>query len=416
MRADALADTTRRRHGRGRRYVLIATLTLVLVAVGVGAGYEWSRPVPSPVFHASLSDSLHLPGTSPVLPWPTTGSAALTMEGMGSLGEVGSKQPVPIASITKVMTAYVVLTDHPLSPGTTGPAIPVDEATIDAYQSGLATQQSVVKVAPGESLTEIEALEALLIPSGNNIALLLADWDAGGAPAFVAKMNSAAQRLGLTSTHFVDVSGLDPASESTAHDLVRLGEAAMALPAFAQVVDMGEVTLPVAGDVVNFDYALGHDGIVGIKTGTDDAAGGCFLFEAQSTVDGKKVTLVGAVLGQRTSSPITAVLDAAEALAQAAFGAMTTLHVVPPGQLVGRVVSPWGASVAVSALDAPTVVGWPGLAVPAHLHVGVVPSDLATGTRIGLLTIDLDGDDVDVALHAAGPLRGPSAIWRLTRR
>lgn len=200
VRADAPGATTRRRSGRGRRYALVATLTLLLVLIGAGAGFEWSRPIPSPVFHASLSDSLHFPGTAPVLPWPTIGSAALTMEGVGSLGQVGSTQPVPIASITKVMTAYIVLTDHPLSPGTTGPTIPVDDATVDAYQSGLATQQSVVKVVAGESLTELQALEGLLIPSGNNIAVLLADWDAGGTDAFVAKMNSTAQRLGLTST------------------------------------------------------------------------------------------------------------------------------------------------------------------------------------------------------------------------
>jgi serine-type D-Ala-D-Ala carboxypeptidase (penicillin-binding protein 5/6) len=414
VRADA-PHTARQKSRRARRYVLPSLLVLLLVLIGVAAGYQWSRPVPSPVFHPALSDSVQLPGTSPKLPWPTTGSAALTMEGVGSLGTVGSDQPVPIASITKVMTAYVVLQDHPLSVGATGPAIPVDAATIAAYQTGLATQQSVVKVEAGESLTELQALQGLLIPSGNNLAVLLADWDAGGTAAFIAKMNSTAQKLGLTSTQFVDVSGLDPGSKSTAGDLIRLAQAAMALPAFAGVVDMGQATLPVAGLVYNFDYALGHDGIIGIKTGTDSAAGGCFLFEAQSTVDGKKETLVGAVLGQRTSSPITAVLDAAEDLSQAAFAAMTQLPVVPQGQLLGRVVTKWGTSVKVSALDAPTIVGWPGLTVPAQLAVDSLPSVVDAGTRVGVLKIDLGGDAVDVALGASGPLKGPSAIWRLTR-
>jgi len=367
------------------------------------------------VFHTALANAVQLPGTSPALPWPTAGSAALTMEGMGSLGKVGSDQPAPIASITKVMTAYVVLQDHPLSAGASGPAIPVDAATIAAYQAGLATQQSVVAVQPGESLTELEALQGLLIPSGNDLAVLLADWDAGGTDAFIAKMNSAAQTLGLSSTTFVDVSGLDPGSKSTATDLITLGRAAMALPAFAAVVGLGQATLPVAGLVYNFDFALGHDGIIGIKTGTDAAAGGCFLFEAQSTVDGKKETLVGAILGQRTSSPIDAVLDAAENLSRAAFAAMTTLPILPPGQLIGRVVTTWGTSVNVHALGAPTVVGWPGLTVPAHVHINALPSDVATATRIGDLKVDLDGDSVDLPLRAAAPLKGPSAIWRLTR-
>ncbi len=407
--------TSPKRSGGARRYLLVGGLVLLLVLIGAGAGFEWSRPFPSPVFHASLSDSVHLQGTAPVLPWPTTGSAALTMEGVGSLGQVGNMQPVPIASITKVMTAYVALTDHPLATGATGPAIPVDAATIAAYQSGLATQQSVVEVAAGESLTELQALEGLLIPSGNNIAVLVADWDAGSTDAFVAKMNSAAQTLGLTSTHFVDVSGLDPGSESSASDLIHLGEAAMALPAFAQVVGMGEVTLPVAGRLINFDYDLGHEGIIGIKTGTDAAAGGCFLFEAQNTVDGKRVTLVGAVLGQQTSSPITAVLSSAVALTHAAFAGMAKLPLVTPGQVVGHVVDSWGSSVPVTVARSPDIVGWPGLPLATRLQVGPLSSDIAAHAQVGVLKVDVDGHNVDVDVRTAGHLRGPSVTWRLTR-
>jgi serine-type D-Ala-D-Ala carboxypeptidase (penicillin-binding protein 5/6) len=370
---------------------------------------------PPAVFRPALATSVHLPGTSPSLPWPTTGSAALTMEGVGSLGQVGSTQSVPIASITKVMTAYVVLKDHPLGPGATGPAIPVTADTLAAYETGLATQQSVVKVTAGESLTELEALEGLLIPSGNDLATLLAEWDAGTTTAFIAKMNSTAETLGLTATHFADVSGLDSGSMSTATDLLRLGEAAMGEPTFPQIVAMGQVTLPVAGLLYNFDYDIGHDGIIGIKTGTDAAAGGCFLFEAQRTVDSKKVTIVGAVLGQQTSSPITAVLSSAEALVTAAFADMTTVPVVAPDQLDGNIVAPWGDTVAVKAPQSPSIVGWPGLSVPAQLRVGRLPSVVTRGTRIGVLDVDLDGQHIDVALRASGPISGPSAIWRLTR-
>jgi D-alanyl-D-alanine carboxypeptidase (penicillin-binding protein 5/6) len=402
--------------GRIRRYLMAAGLIALVILIGVGGGLQWRRSLPSAVFRPAVATSIKLPGVAPSLPWPTVGSASLVMEGMGSLGQVGSTQPVPIASITKVMTAYVVLKDHPLSPGTPGPSIPVTADTLAAYQTGLATQQSVVEVTAGESLTETQALEGLLIPSGNDIATLLAEWDAGTTAAFVAKMNAAAQSLGLTSTQFVDVSGLDPGSTSTASDLIRLGQAAMSLPTFAQIVAMGEVTLPVAGLIYNFDYDLGHDGIIGIKTGTDDAAGGCFLFEAQRTIDGRKVTLVGAVLGQRTSSPITAVLQSAEALTTDAFNSMTTLHVVAPGRPLARIDTRWGAGAKVTAPQSPTIVGWPGFALPARLSVGALPSTITTGTRIGLLKVDLDGRTIDVVLRASGRLRGPTLIWRLTRR
>jgi D-alanyl-D-alanine carboxypeptidase (penicillin-binding protein 5/6) len=401
--------------GRARRWLIPIGLGLLVVLLGVGAGLQWTRPVPGLFFRPAVTTSVRIPGKSPSLPWPTTGSAALTMEGVGSLGQVGSTHPVPIASITKVMAAYVVLKDHPLGPGETGPGILVTADTIAAYQTGLATQQSVVKVAAGETLTEMEALEGMLIPSGNDIATLLAEWDAGSTAAFVAKMNSTAEGLGLTSTHFADVSGLDPGSMSTAADLVRLGQAAMGEPAFAQIVSMGEVTLPVAGLLYNFDYDLGRDGIIGIKTGSDDAAGGCFLFEARQTVDAQTVTVVGAVLGQRTSSPITAVLRTAAALATAAFADMTTVPVVAADQLDGRIVAPWGDTVAVKAPQSPTVVGWPGFSMPARLSVGQLPSKVARGTRIGVLAVDLGGRSIDVVLRASAPLSGPSAIWRLTR-
>jgi D-alanyl-D-alanine carboxypeptidase (penicillin-binding protein 5/6) len=404
-----------RRPGRFRRYLLRSAVVVVVVLIGVGAGLQWSRPVPSPTFDPGQTDSVHLAGRSPTLPWPTSGSAALTMLGVGSLGRVGSTTPVPIASITKVMTAYVVLTDHPLSIGETGPVIPVDAPTLAAYDAGETSQQSEVKVVAGETLTELQALEGLLIPSGNDIATMLADWDAGSTTAFVAKMNSTAQSLGLHSTHFVDVSGLDPGSVSNATDLIQLGQAAMGLPAFAQVTAMGEVTLPEAGLVYNFDYDIGHGGIIGIKTGTDSAAGGCFLFEAQQTVDGKKVTLVGAVLGQRTSSPITAVLAAAESLSRAAFQAIGPSRLVSPAQIVGHIVAPWGASVTVGVPASPSVVGWPGLALHSQLHVGALPRVVDRGTRIGVLTVDVSGRDVDVAVRAASHLSGPSVLWRLTR-
>jgi D-alanyl-D-alanine carboxypeptidase (penicillin-binding protein 5/6) len=245
-----------------------------------------------------VSTSVVLHGTLPPLPWPTNGAAALSVEGAGSLGSGGSTRPAPVAGLATVMTAYGVLKDHPLATGDAGPAIPVTAATIAAVQAEVASQESVVPVVAGETLTEFQSLEGLLVAQGNDMATLLGDWDAGGEAAFVAKMNTSARSLGLDSTTFTDPSGLDSGTVSTPADMIRLGEAAMDIPALAQIVAMAQVTLPLAGLVYNFDADLGQSGIVGIKTGSDSAAGGCFLFESQATVDGKSLTLVGAVLGQ----------------------------------------------------------------------------------------------------------------------
>ena len=328
---------------------------------------------------------------------------------------MGSTRPSPIPGLAEVMTAYVILLDHPLAPGASGPAIPVTAATIAAYQAGVATQEAVVPVAEGETLSELEALEGMLVAGGDDLATLLADWDEGTTVAFVAQMNVVAKTLSLDATHFNDASGLDPGSVSTPGDLIRLGEAAMAIPAFAQIVALPQVTLPLAGVVYNLDYDLGHDGIVGIKTGSDAAAGGCFLFAARHIVRGRRVTLVGAVLGQQTISPTAAAVNGGDALVKAAFSIIGTVSPIRPGQVLGRIVAPWGPSVPVAAPKSPRIVGWPGLTVRFQVHLGALPSGIASGTPVGLLRVDRGDQRVDVVLRTTRPLLGPSFFWRLTR-
>ena len=172
------------------------------------------------------------------------------------------------------MTAYLVLVAHPLRRGAGGPQIVVKPADVAVYQADVAAGDSVVAVRAGERLTERQALEALLLPSGNNIATLLARWDAGSERAFVARMNARAGALGLAHTHYTDASGVQPGTQSTAADQVRLAMLAIQVPVFRQIVAMGQVTLPVAGRQHNLDKLLGTDGIVGIKTGTTSQAGG----------------------------------------------------------------------------------------------------------------------------------------------
>jgi D-alanyl-D-alanine carboxypeptidase (penicillin-binding protein 5/6) len=396
------------------RYVV----ALVVVAIVIFVAVQLLRPLPSASFRSTQAGSIHLPGTAPALPWPSSGAAAMSEVGIGSLGSAGTTQAVPIASIAKVLTAYVVLQDHPLSLGSQGPAITVPPDVAAAYQSGVVQGQSEVAVTAGETLTEYQALQGLLIASGNDIATLLGEWDAGNTTAFVAKLNTAAKTLGLTSTRITDPSGLDAGTVSSAADLVRLGEEAMAVPVFRQIVGTPAVTLPQSGLIYNYDYDLGHDGIVGIKTGSDGAAGGCFLFEAQQTVSGQKVTLVGVVLGQTATPMLTTALDQAESLVQAAFANVRPVPVVPPGQRVGSVVAQWGASVPVTVPvtvpSSSTVLAVPGISLQAKVHRIRLGSSVAGGARVGTITVVTSGHTVVVPLRTTAALSGPSLWWRLT--
>jgi D-alanyl-D-alanine carboxypeptidase (penicillin-binding protein 5/6) len=244
--------------------------------------------------------------------WPAHGQAAFALAGHSKVYAGPNQHAAAIASIAKVMTAYLVLRDHPLRAGQDGPAITITDADVADTDRRRGRHESVVSVAAGEQLTERQALQALLLPSANNIAAVLARWDAGSMDDFVARMNATARSLGMTRTRYTDPSGYDLATVSTAADQLRIVDRAMGLPAFASIVATPRATLPVAGTVRNTDTLLGHDGFVGVKTGSDDAAGGCFAFRAVRWIDGKRTTITGVVLGQPGHNLIAAGLAAAD--------------------------------------------------------------------------------------------------------
>jgi D-alanyl-D-alanine carboxypeptidase (penicillin-binding protein 5/6) len=246
--------------------------------------------------------------------WPADGQAAFVEAGQSQIHAGPNQHAAPIASIAKVMTAYLVLRDHPLRPGEDGPTITLTDADAADTDRRREQQESVVSIAAGEQLTEFQALQALLLPSANNIAAVLARWDAGSADRFVARMNATARSLGMTQTRYTDPSGYDDATVSTAADQVHLVDRAMRLPVFASIVATSSATLPVAGTVHNTNTLLGHNGFVGVKTGSTAAAGGCFAFRAIRWVVGKRRTITGVVLGQPGHNQIAAGLVAADAM------------------------------------------------------------------------------------------------------
>jgi serine-type D-Ala-D-Ala carboxypeptidase (penicillin-binding protein 5/6) len=286
--------------------IRVAGLLLVIAAIGAGLGYR-SLASPSSTV-ASAIDVL------PRTVWPAHGQAAFIETGRSQIQVGPNQHPAAIASVAKVMTAYLVLHDHPLRPGEDGPTITLSDADVADTDRRSRQEESVVSVAAGEQLTERQALQALLLPSANNIAAVLARWDAGSADRFVARMNATARSLGMTHTRYTDPSGYDDATVSTAADQVRIVDRAMHLPVFASIVATASATLPVAGVVHTTNTLLGHNGFVGIKTGSDDAAGGCFAFRAIRWIGGKRTTITGVVLGQPGHDQIAAGLAAAEAM------------------------------------------------------------------------------------------------------
>jgi D-alanyl-D-alanine carboxypeptidase (penicillin-binding protein 5/6) len=224
------------------------------------------------------------------------------------------RQPVAIASVAKVMTAYLVLKHYPLRAGDSGPRFVVGQDNAVDTEARRREGQSVVDVRAGERLTERDALMAILLPSANNVAVLVARQVSGSVASFVAEMNHTAHALGMSQTTYTDPSGYDDGTVSTALDQLRLAQVVAKDETLAAMMATRSYWLPVAGEVTNTNTLLGQDGFVGMKTGSDEAAGGCLMFRSVWHTESGNRALIGVVLGQRGDNLITAGLYAAKQL------------------------------------------------------------------------------------------------------
>ncbi len=394
-----------------RRWGAVGALVVATLVLAV-AGRLASEQVPPLRIQRVLGASVRFSGPLPKLAWPAGGEAAVEVEGVGGLGSSGASTPVPIASVAKVMTAYLTLARHPLSEGRSGFVLKVTAADVEEEERRAALGESVAPVVVGERLTERQALQALLLPSANNVAELLADYDAGSAGAFVARMNATARRLGMTSTTYTDPSGYGAGTVSTASDQLKLAVVALRLPVFAKIVDESSADLPVAGRVTNYDGLVGHDGYVGIKTGSDRAAGGCFVFAKRVTVAGRRLTVVGAVLDQREGSYIPAALTSAQRLGDSAAAALRAGMIVPAGAAVLVATGVGGHHTRVVSRSALHGVGWGGLMVPVKVVLDRRPASLRAGQQVATVSVAgvAPASGGALAERALGP---PSLGWRL---
>ena len=390
----------------------VALGLVVLLAAVLGVNYL--RPIPDVTATSSVPVAKTIAGTAPVLPWPTTGSAAVGVSGLGKLADSGTESQMPTASVAKVMTATVILIDKPFPLGQTGGTITIGDADVQAYETDRAQQQSVVAVEVGETLSEYQALQGLLIPSGNNIAETLARWDAGSVSGFVDRMNQRARSMGLTHTKFADPAGASPQTVSTASDLMALGMVAVKDPVFAQIVREAQAKLPVAGVVYNVDAALGKDGINGIKTGSGLAQGANFLFAAEILVAGHPVTIFGCVMGQPT---LQAAFDVARGLIRAMQPGLTVGTELRRRQTVGAYDTPWGWHSDVISTTQLDLVEWPGLILRESLQGRALTVDkpLDPGTAAGTLHVMLGDYDLQMPVVTASVMYPPGKFWRATR-
>jgi D-alanyl-D-alanine carboxypeptidase (penicillin-binding protein 5/6) len=287
----------------GRRILIVAAVVIASGAVGLGPAAAALAPFPG----VSVPFGITVP---PQI--QDSGSELVNAATGAQLWATDADTPRPMGSITKVMTALVVLRD-----GNLNRRITVSKAVIRYVEKDGASSAGLL---PGDVLTARQLLEAMLLPSGCDAAYLLATAYGPGRGAFIGEMNATAASLGMTGTHFTSFDGMpyptEYSTESTPADLVRLGEAAMRYPLFRQIVGQARYFLPKGSGHhaylwFNTDGLIAsYSGMLGIKTGDTKAAGNCLLFAASRN----GVTLVGVVLHASPGSNPGSALVAARTL------------------------------------------------------------------------------------------------------
>ncbi|MEU9801834.1 hypothetical protein [Streptomyces sp. NPDC051000] len=399
-----------------RRFKIYAPLVALLVIIL--AVVQLVRPLPEPQLKMTAQGSFTFEGSAPVLPWPKEGQGYMAAAGLGTVGTFGEQKPIAIGSVAKTMTAYVILKDHPMKKGEKGQMIPVDKTAVDDGKKDSEGESTVNTLKVGDQISEYDALAAIMIPSANNIARLLARWDSGGdQEAFVKKMNDTAKELGMTNTTYTDPSGLDATTVSTAEDQVKLGLKVVEMPELIAITKLPNWTDPSGKTWRNYNDLIPFNDSLGIKTGSTTKAGGNLLFAAQKQVGKTNQLIVGAVLGQHGVPILGTAIAASKDVMLATQKTLTGAPVVKKGQVVGYVDDGLGGRTPVVVTADVQAVGWPSLKVNVKLGEGggPLPQTAKAGTEIGVLTIGEGASQVKVPVALKQDLVSPSLGSKLTR-
>ncbi|MEV0412598.1 hypothetical protein AB0I68_17765 [Streptomyces sp. NPDC050448] len=399
-----------------RRFKIYAPL-VVLLAI-ILAVVQLVRPMPEPKLRMTAKASYTFDGGNPVLPWPKEGQAYMAAAGLGTVGSFGEQKPIAIGSVAKTMTAYVILKNHPLKKGEKGPMIDIDKTAVDDGNKDSDGESTVNTLKAGDKISEYDALAAIMIPSANNVARLLARWDSGGdQEAFVKKMNEAAKDLGMTNTTYTDPSGLDATTVSTAEDQVKLGLKVVEMPELIAITKLPSWTDPSGKPWRNWNDLVPFNGAVGLKTGSTTKAGGNLLFAAEKKVGKTNQLIVGAVLGQHGVPILGTAIGASKNVMLATQKMLVNATVVKKGDVVGYVDDGLDGRTPVVATADVEAVGWPSLTVDIKLADGdaKLPQTAKAGTEIGVLTVGEGASQVKVPVALQSDLVAPGIGSKLTR-
>lgn len=400
--------TKRRTKKRSRHFVRLFIFLLVASILVVFGGLRFLSP---DLGSRPQANDLTFAAKKVSLTWPSYGQSAVGARGYKVLASHGSDTPLPTASIAKVMTAFATLRQRPLALGEQGPLITLQTSDVQIYNDYLAKNGSTVAVQAGEQISEYQALQALLLPSANNMADSMAIWAFGSIDNYVAYANGLGKTIGLQKSHFADASGFSPDTVSTAKDLVLLGESILLNDVMSQIIAQTSADIPVAGTIKNVNFALGVEGINGIKTGNTDEAGGCFLVSAAHTFpNGQKIVAVAAIMG--APNLYTALQDSLPLL-KSTYAGFGQIRIANKGDAVGSYSVPWMGQVPLQAKADMKLFAWQGDSIKTQSSFDALSVPSAAGSKVGELTASSGIFQTSTDVILTKQVFRPTLAWRI---
>jgi len=401
---DLLAKPPRRSPLRSS--VIVPTLLIAAVAGAyVATTLMWPLHAVAPTVSAVQVQPIAVPATTPA--WPAVGSAAISVAGMEGV-PASSADASTIASITKVVTALVVLDEMPLAVGEQGPEFRFTYGDNLSYWAYRSRGESALDVPVGGTLTQYQLLEGMLIGSANNYADRLAGnlWPSDAV--FANAANSWLRTHGVPGITIVEPTGMDSGNTAGPAALIALAQKALANPVIAEIVAKQSVELPGAGLVRNTNGLLADPGVLGIKTGTLDAWN---LLSAKDVPIGETtVRLYASVLGQPDDESRNA---ASRALYAQLESELQPRPSVTSGTTAGLVQTKWGEPVEIRTAGDASVILWNGGAGTVTTSYSLGDSRSARDV-VGSLSVQGPLNATTVDLRLAADIEEPSAWWRLT--
>ena len=312
--------------------------------------------------------------------WPDYGNGQIEVVGFDdAISSHGVQAARPIASITKTITALVVLDKKPINGDEAGPDIELTAADQAIYDKSIADGLAAKPIEVGSKITEKEALQVMMLASAANYAETLAVWAYGSVDAYLVAANAWLADNGLLQTKVVDTSGLDSGNISTPSDLIKLGKLTLGNKALAKIVSTKQATVVGAGTVNNGNRLLGKLGVNGIKTGFTGDAGACLLFSSSIKVGGQTVTIIGSLLGGVDGAGVASDVDK---LLTSVQKNIHLVKLISKGQKIGSVTNIFGQTANIKSQTELNAVVWSDDAVKITFNtekINSIKTDTITG-------------------------------------